>query len=273
MTTAQIKNAFTSLGEVDASMLPSSLELKLAITNSAVRYFILSRPHQQIIFFGNYTLHHINKNDDLAFRFEKIVERDEILQLGFGTTVVGLDTPYSLAPAELSYMLKGYTQRSQKFSGQELDLIFDNNSEVESAAGRLLKGPALRHLNSTFIALLPQYLDENSDRLFVNVSQTYVDIIRYDSTKKLQLMNRYEFQTATDFIYYVLLCCEDFKIDREKTELILAGEVDIQSKIYDMCYRYFRNISFIQKPESMHFSRAFDMFPKHLHFNLYNLGV
>lgn len=254
-------------------MLPSSLELKLAITNSAVRYFILSRPHQQLIFFGNYTLHHINKAEELAFRFEKIWERDEILQLAFGTTTVGLDTPYTLAPAELGYMLRNYTQRSQQFNEQSIDLIFDNSADIENVANRLLKQPAIQHLNSTFIKLLPAYLQDSTDKLFVNLSQSHFDVIRYDESRKLQLLNRYEFQAASDFIYFVLLCCQDLKIDREKTELVLAGEVDIQSKIYDMCYRYFRNISFMQKPDNIHFSKAFDMFPKHLHFNLYNLGI
>ena len=107
----------------------------------------------------------------------------------------------------------------------------------------------------------------------MNVSQSYLDIVRFDGEKKLKLMNRYDYQAATDFIYFLLLCAEELKIDRESTELVLIGEVDIQSKIYDLCHRYFRNISFIAKPEAVNFTKAFDAFPKHLHFNLYNLSA
>jgi preprotein translocase subunit SecA len=98
-------------------------------------------------------------------------------------------------------------------------------------------------------------------------------VLAFNEAGNLQIMNRYDFKTQTDFIYFLLLCCDQLNIDREKTELVLSGEVDIESKIYDVCYRYFRFISFIRTPENLHFSRAFDIFPKHLHFNLYNLGT
>lgn len=271
VTTAQLKNAFTGIGDVDASLLPASLTLKVAVSNAAIRYFVLSQTHGQVIFFGNYSLHHVNKADELAYRMEKVAERDEILQLPFGKTYVGIDTPYTLAPAELAFMLKNYSQLSQNFDSQQTELIYDYSYEVKNMAERLFRNPQLMHLNSTFLRLLPASLD-GADRLFVNVSPNHSDVFRYSEDRKLQFMNRFEFQTAADFIYYLLLFSEDFKIDREKTELVLAGEVDIQSKIYDLCYRYFRNIAFIQKPENVHFSKAFDMFPKHLHFNLYNLG-
>jgi hypothetical protein len=115
-------------------------------------------------------------------------------------------------------------------------------------------------------------LSDAEPKLFVNVSLKYFDTIYFRDSQHLQLMNRYKYRADTDFIYFVLLCCEELKLDRESTELVLIGEVDIQSKIYDICYRYFRNIRLIQKPDNLHFSKAFELYPKHLHFNLYNLG-
>jgi hypothetical protein len=138
---------------------------------------------------------------------------------------------------------------------------------------KLFSNAELLHLNSTYLHLLPEYLVKSTEKLFVNVSQSYLDIIRFDGERKLKLMNRYDYQAATDFIYFLLLCAEELKIDRENTELVLIGEVDVQSKIYDLCHRYFRNINFIAKPEAVNFTKAFDVFPKHLHFNLYNLSA
>ena len=40
-----------------------------------MKYFVLSNIHQQVIFFGNYTLHHVSGINELASAFEKIYEK------------------------------------------------------------------------------------------------------------------------------------------------------------------------------------------------------
>jgi hypothetical protein len=85
------------------------------------------------------------------------------------------------------------------------------------------------------------------------------------------LHNKYEYHTPADFIYFVLLVADQFAIDREQTELVLLGEVNTNSQIYEITYRYFRHVTFQGKPSQISFARVFEQFPKHLHFNLYNL--
>lgn len=271
MTAAQIKSAFSSIGEVDASLLPASLSLKLSVTPSSLRYFVLSQTHQQVIFFGNYTLHHVNQAQELAYRLEKIFEKDEVLQLKFGQVLLGMDTPYSLIPSEMAFMFSDGQKQAQKLDAIGADLVFERNDLLQQTAHRLFGNVQTVHVVSTFIKQLPP--QDFSNRLIVHVSSNHLDVLRWNAEGSIDLLNRYEYQTATDFIYYVLLACNDLKIDRETTELFLSGEVDIQSKIYDMCYRYFRNLSFLQKPENLHFSKAFDIMPKHLNYHLYNLSA
>ena len=271
MSSAQIKNSFSSIGEVDASLSPSSLILKIAITNHSVRYFVLSQTHHQIIFLGDYTLHHVTNFDELAAALEKIFQKDEILKLSFAKILIGFDDKYSLVPAEFSDLLKKSKQLSTRCV--DTDIVFENSLQVMETLKNFFSCVEFLHLNSTYFNLLPNYLTDSSEKLFVNVSKNYLDVIRFNEQKKLQLMNRYEYQTASDFIYFVLLCCEELKIDRKNVELVLSGEIDIQSKVYDVCYRYFRSISFIKKPDNLHFSKAFEMYPKHLHFNLYNISA
>jgi hypothetical protein len=268
---AQVKNSFSSVGEIDASISPSTLVLKLSVTNTALRYFVLSETHHQVIFFGDYTLHNINSAPELVLRLEKIFEKDEILQLPFSKIWIGMDEKYSLVPNEFSFMINRTEQLTQPCSGAEI--VFESPDRLVETLKRLFPLAELLHLNSTYLNMLPAYLSSTDLKLFVNVSRNYLDIIYFDAEKNLKLMNRYDYQAATDFIYFVLLCCEELKLDRETIELRLMGEVDIQSKIYDLCHRYFRNIAFIQKPDAINFTRAFEVFPKHLHFNLYNLSA
>ena len=254
------------MGEISPDVSPSGLSLKLAITNSALRYFVISEAHNQVIFFGDYTLHHVLNDTDLSQRIEKIFEKDEVLQLPFHNKIVALDTKYSLVPSEFSFMINHQEQLTQQKSGTEI--VFEGADVLVQSLKKLLPGVSLLHLSSTFFDLQAQ---ANSETLFVNVAPACFDIIYFGQNNNLTLMNRYTYQAATDFIYFLLLCCEELKIDREATKLVLLGEVNEDSKIYELCYRYFRNVDFMQKPDEVNFSRAFDAFPKHLHYNLYNL--
>jgi hypothetical protein len=269
VSSAQIKNSFTSLGELDASLSPSALILKLSATRESLRYFVISDTHQKVIFFGDYTLHHITTPAALAAAVEKIFEKDEVLQLSFAKVLIGIDEKYSLVPKDLSNQLSN--EADMVTSYKDSDIIFQSPVEVVQVLKRLFRNAELIHLNSTYFHTLPHYLEDSTEKLFINVSRKHFDAVYFSDKKYLQLMNRYDYRTATDFIYFVLLCCDELKIDRDATELVLIGELDIQSKIYELCYRYFRNIRFIQKAAGLHFSRAFEVYPKHLHFNLYNL--
>ncbi len=274
MLSAQIKNAFVSIGEVNSTLLPGSLVLKLVVNNQYVRYFVQSTSHNQIIFFGEYTLHHIANVEELCQRLEKIFEKDDILQLAFAKTFIGLDGAYTLLPDAFTFPAKESNNTfNQHIARLGLNMAYEIDETLAGKLKELFNNQTIVHINSSLLNSLPDFIEQGQQKVFVNIEQNHFDVLTFNETGNLQIMNRYGFKTQTDFIYFLLLCCDQLNIDREKAELVLSGEVDIESKIYDVCYRYFRFISFIRTPENLHFSRAFDIFPKHLHFNLYNLGA
>lgn len=274
MSSAQIKNAFISIGEIDSSIQPGTLVLKLGISDQYIRYFVQSLTHNQVIFFGEYTLHHIETVRDLTLRLERIFEKDDVLQLQFAKVLVGLDGPYSLMPSAFGVTEpNSNTHFNQPITRHEVNMVFEAEELLTEKINALFPEHDILHINSTLLTRFAEDVEPGQLKIFANIDQYHFDIIAFAENGQLQIMNRYEFKTQTDFIYFLLLCCEQLNIDREKTELVLSGEVDIESKVYDVCYRYFRFISFIRKPENINFSKAFDIYPKHLHFNLYNLEV
>ncbi|MFM2306509.1 MAG: hypothetical protein RLZZ367_1178 [Bacteroidota bacterium] len=267
----QVKNSYNSIGQIDASLHPSTLQLKLSVTQQALRYFVLSASHQQVIFYGDYTLHHVANSAELAERIEQLYNKDEVLQLNYGSVLVAFDEKYTLVPAEFTFMIDRNTQLSQTCGTTEI--VYECPEVVLQTIKKLFRNAQPAHLASTYYHQLKNYLHDNNDQLFVNVGAGYLDIIRFDTNGQLHIMNRYNYQSATDLIYFVLLCCDELQLDRETTSLVLLGEVTTGSQIYDLCYRYFRNLSFIHEPEGVQFSNEFAVFPRHLHFNLYNLSI
>lgn len=271
MAPAQVKNSFSSIGTIDAGIPPSSLQLMLTVSQTSVKYFVLSQTHQQIIFYGDYILHHVNNVAELASRFEQIIEKDEVLQLAYARVLIGFNDKYTLVPAELLFLMDTRDRLTQKCG--ETEIVFTKPEDLLSVINGSFKKVSFAHLSSSFFSLPQHYSAEAGEKLYVSIGLNFFDIVVFNSNGKLLLMNRYDYQTATDFIYFLLLCCEELKTDRDTVELVLLGEVNQQSKIYELCYRYFKNISFLSPANGVQFSKAFDAFPKHLHFNLYNLNI
>jgi len=269
MTSAQLKNAFTSIGELDASLQPSTLQLKLCVDFSGIRYFVHAKTHGQIVFYGHYTLHHIASEVELCERVQRIVEKDEVLQLPFDEVLLGVNTPYSLLPAEMSFLKHG-DSHADYCMNDTLILQHKPSHALEQTLRSLFNRVTIVHLNASLVRYL-WALEKTINPLYVQVAADHLDVIFFKLDGSLHILNRYDYKTASDFIYFVLLVVEEIGIDRENTPLILLGEIDIQSKVYDLCYRYFRHISFIEKPEPIQFTKAFDLYPKHLNFPLYTV--
>lgn len=274
---SSVQTNFTSIGTLGPSVPPSSLVLKLAITTSAIRYFIQSVTHAQILYFANYDLHHVEDGNDLAQRLERVVKNDEHLQLAYSKTIVGINPSYSVIPTGFNSIMEvnDGINAVQKITAFGMDIVFPLDMVLCNKISSLFRNSEIVHLNTSLLKVLPEYLDGHTDdSLFVNVDdEGHFDILHFSQDKQLQLMNRYDYKTETDFLYFILLCCEDLKVDREKVELTLIGDIDIQARKYGVCHPYFRNISFIKQPPHLYFSKAFDLFPKHYHFNLYNLNA
>ncbi|MCS6935543.1 MAG: DUF3822 family protein [Chitinophagales bacterium] len=273
MTGAQLKNTFTAIGEVDAAIAPSTLALYFTTNHRQLVYFVISTTHRMVLFLGKYALHHIYSDEDWCSTLRQVFEKDELLRLKYHKTVFAADTFYELVPDEFLYLVERTNVHVETYAPMRLSIISKRNTLLEETLLSFFPRMEYRHINYSLLQRLPACLDDTTHKLFVQVSDAYFDVLFFDEHKVVRFMNRYTYRADTDFIYFLLLCAEELKFDRENSELVLIGEVDIQSRIYDLCYRYFRHITFIQKPESIHFSKAFDMFPKHLHFSLYNFAL
>jgi hypothetical protein len=106
-------------------------------------------------------------------------------------------------------------------------------------------------------------------RCYVNIRQTNMDII-ITERRKLLYYNAFAYTTKEDFIYYLLFVLEQMKLNPEEVELILTGYIDKNSSMFDIVYKYVRNISFASPSNTFQYSHIFNDIPKHYYFNLLN---
>jgi hypothetical protein len=106
----------------------------------------------------------------------------------------------------------------------------------------------------------------------VNVRSSAFDIIIIEN-QKLQLLNSYSYRTAEDFIYFLLFVFEQMNLNPETDAVLLSGNIDKSSRLYELLYRYIRNVDFIERPDAAEYSYVFDEMPKQYYYHLFQAAL
>ena len=124
-----------------------------------------------------------------------------------------------------------------------------------------------KHSSTVLIEnLLNQYKNSEGSFCFVNVTGHHFEIVVIKN-KKLELFNFFSFNTKEDFIYYILFTAEQLNLNPEEFELILMGDIEKESELYDIVYQYIRNVKFYV-PDNAAFQ--LNEMPSHSNFTLLN---
>ncbi|MGZ3904276.1 MAG: DUF3822 family protein, partial [Bacteroidia bacterium] len=136
-----------------------------------------------------------------------------------------------------------------------LDKIFPNNH--------------LKHKVSCLIESLPNTASKNRKTCLVNVQGNMMDVGLFN--KNLQFFNSFEFQTAEDFLYYILATLEQNTFALDEADVILAGEVEAGSAIYATLTGYIPKLKFAVAGKTIIKKNDFAKLPEHFYHTLFNL--
>ena len=129
----------------------------------------------------------------------------------------------------------------------------------------------LYHYMTTLVESLLIYNKNKSEekQVFLNSGKGTFDIIVIEGNN-LIYNNTFEFQTAEDLIYYLLFALQQLKLNPETIDLTLMGEIEKNTPLFEVIYKYVRNVSFIKRNERFQYSYLFEKIPQHGYFNLFN---
>ncbi|GEJ49062.1 hypothetical protein FPKKA176_contig00020-0009 [Flavobacterium psychrophilum] len=98
----------------------------------------------------------------------------------------------------------------------------------------------------SFTILVKKVLDfsKNIDepQLYVHIQSDNFQIIAAKN-QKLLLFNTFDYKTEADFIYYLLFATEQLNFNPETIQVKLFGTVSKESDLYQIAYKYIRNVS------------------------------
>lgn len=111
-----------------------------------------------------------------------------------------------------------------------------------------------KHAVGLFVDQCKQEENEGVN-VYINVFPTHFDLCVFDE-KNLKICNSFDYFSPEDFVYYVLFVFEQLTLDPETVALFLCGEIDKDSKTFDLLFTYVRDVSFLEKDQGLTFKNT-----------------
>ncbi|WP_139958799.1 DUF3822 family protein [Flavicella sediminum] len=125
-----------------------------------------------------------------------------------------------------------------------------------------------KHSSSVLLETLSnKFKATQAKKMCVNVSSSSFQIVVLEEGKLL-FFNAFHYQTAEDFIYYILFVCEQLQLDTNSIDTLLFGDIEKESELFRIAYQYIRNINFYQEINEK--TSELEITSKHAHYTLLN---
>lgn len=109
-------------------------------------------------------------------------------------------------------------------------------------------------------------------QMHVQVEKDHLVII-VNRNRVLELCNIFQYQSAQDFIYYVLFIIDELRLDPRTCKLNLYGQINTNSAIFELIHKYIQEISMSKEaPKKINFGASFDNFPFYKYFDLLSMA-
>ena len=263
-----------------------SLSIQLSLDGFSFSF--LNADSNKYLAFESYTIKEIDDYEELAIELGNLFDQLDLIKRRFSRVNILFEGEKStLVPQALfnEDSLGDYFKFSYKLNHDE-EIRFDKLSNLEAYTVYAFPKPLHELIKARFInynivhsrsslieSLLIKYKNQEiDDRVYVNVRPSYIDIL-YFNNSKLLFSNTFKYKTIEDFAYFLLNSLEQLKLNPETIDVFLMGEFDKSSQIYELLYKYIRNIEFMERNDFFMYSYALDELPAHYFYNLLNANT
>ncbi len=225
----------------------------------------------------------VKAGDKLHEVLEQLIQTNDLFSHSYANVYISFsNTQYTLVPGALfdnankEQLLKfNHTLSSEEtvlsdevFSAESF-CVYAVNKKVKELLDKVFPNNHTRHKTTCLIESLPSADSKTHKTCLVNVQGETMDVALYQ--KKLLFFNSFNFQSAEDFLYFVLASLEQNNASLESTEIVLAGEIETGSALHNTLKQYMPKMKFAVADKSIIRKNDFVKLPEHFYFSLYNL--
>jgi len=213
-----------------------------------------------------------------------VMAQDEFLQASYNKVRLGIaNKRISLVPTQIfeENRARFYLENvvpvwssdyimTDQLKNQPIFLVYAYRKSALASYIQSLKEPVVSHAFSCYLNQLSYWGRDlvSGNHIFVNAMKQSL-FIAYFRNDELVYANIYDFKTAEDFLYYILLIYNEFKLAPEEVPIHITGKLEAGSKLYNIIFRYIKNIDFFEN-ENVLFPVIPDFSP-HMYFDLFSL--
>lgn len=225
----------------------------------------------------------IKAGDKVIDVLEYLTQNSEFFAHNYATVLVSFSNAhYTLVPGAL--FDSGNKEQLLKFnhslSGDEMVLsdeilseesfcVYAVNRHVKELLDRVFPNNHVKHKVTCLVESLPALASKSYKTCLVHVEADDMDVALYH--KKLLFFNSFQYQAAEDFLYFILASLEQNGCTLDETEVVLAGEVETGSALYNTLKKYVPKIKFAVADKSIVKKNDFVKLPEHFYFSVFNL--
>ncbi|NOY46649.1 MAG: DUF3822 family protein [Chlorobi bacterium] len=238
------------------------IELSIQVSLSGLSFCVLNTATNTFIFYKHVVFEKKLNPSVVLDRIVHYFNTESFLQQNFNTVRVIHDNELSaLVPKPL--LNEDYLADYLKFNSKILRTDFITYDEILANDSANVYVPYVNINNylyerfgtfefkhfSTIIIENILVLEKNavSTKMYVHVSYNHFEIIILENNK-LKLYNTFDYLTKEDFIYYILFTAEQLQLNPEEFPLVLLGQIAKKDDLYNIAYKYIRNVSVLDIP-------------------------
>ncbi|HMQ60491.1 MAG TPA: DUF3822 family protein [Flavilitoribacter sp.] len=196
---------------------------------------------------------------------DQTLNADKWLQAGYSHTRIAIDdSRMALSPKRLfreeekwSYLAHlSSAAAAPEVDVEEVDgfgavLVYSVLPEIKQRLEQAFPEAEWTHLNACLLKALNQHgQNQPGFHLWVLVKDKQLKIMAFDRGA-LHFINSFPFYSAHDFLYYIMLVCQQVGVKPKDTPLYLAGRLMADSEIYRRLERYMPKLHFWVPPTSL----------------------
>jgi Protein of unknown function (DUF3822) len=245
--------------------------------------FLITDPSNKILAVKSWQL---QTNGLPAARYlDQICENDPVLKNRFASTTIGIQNGlHTIVPNRMfdptrlpAYfnLLTAHVQRHYQFDSLDFadsKLIFALDSDLKELIDRRFAGARILHSMTSLVEVARSLSNASTYNVFANIYHHTVQVIVFDG-QDLLFFNTYQFGSASDFVYFVLLPLKQLQIDPLQVSVVVSGEVTEESDVVTILRRFTGPVRFTQLPHMFDYPGAVQSLPSHFCHDLYSLKL
>ncbi len=152
--------------------------------------------------------------------------------------------------------------------------VYSIPKDLADFIDKMLPGCRIRHYGSGLIenVLASKKLERWNAKVVLHIRSSHFELllIRND---QLTYYHSFPYQRFDDLLYYLFYVLEQHKMDAGKHDLMVTGELGMDSPGFETLNGFFREVSFPRRNDMFLYSSVFEDIPHHFYFNLLNMNI